>query len=99
MVWVRRLIWEPERNVTHIWDRHRLMPEDVESVCHGEHIVMEGYAGRLRVIGRIPDGRMLTVILAPEPERGDGVYYPVTARPAARKERARYREMMGSNDE
>lgn len=95
MVWVRRLIWEPDRNVHHIWERHRLTPDEVEALCHGEHIVMEGYEGRLRLIGRIADGRMLTAILAPEPEQGEGVYYPVTARPAARKERARFRELMG----
>jgi hypothetical protein len=36
---------------------------------------------------------MLTVILAPTDE--PGIYYPVTARPADRKERRQYREQRG----
>ena len=39
------------------------------------------------VIGPTSAGRMLTVVIDPE---GDGVYYPVTARPASRRERAVY---------
>ncbi|MCL4544783.1 MAG: hypothetical protein M1118_09355 [Chloroflexi bacterium] len=38
-------------------------------------------------------GRMLTVILDPEPE--PDVYYPVTARPASRQERRHYQETRG----
>jgi hypothetical protein len=37
---------------------------------------------------------MLAVIL--DPEEAEGVYYPVTARPASRKERRLYLETKGS---
>jgi uncharacterized DUF497 family protein len=88
MLSVRRLIWDAW-NVAHI-ARHRVIPEEVEEVCHDQPITSETYKGRLRVIGLTQSGRILTVILAPTPDAG--VYYPITARPADRKERRNYRE-------
>ena len=90
MLDVRHLIWEPG-NVAHI-ARHQVIPEEVEEVCHGRPMTSATYAGRLRVVGPTRSGRMLTVILAPQ---GEGIYYPVTARPASRKERRRYQEQQG----
>jgi uncharacterized DUF497 family protein len=54
-------------------------------------IVRQAYHGRLMVIGPAQDGRMLAVVLDPEPSE-TGVYYPITARPASRKERRAYQE-------
>jgi uncharacterized DUF497 family protein len=88
MLSVRRLIWDAW-NVAHI-ARHDVIPEEVEEVCHDEPMTSETYKGRLRVVGLTQSGRILTVILAPTPDAG--VYYPVTARPADRKERRTYRE-------
>ena len=88
MLSVRRLIWDAW-NVAHI-ARHDVIPEEVEEVCHDQPITSETYKGRLRVVGLTQSGRILTVILAPTPEAG--VYYPITARPADRKERRNYRE-------
>jgi uncharacterized DUF497 family protein len=88
MLSVRRLIWDAW-NVAHI-ARHDVIPEEVEEVCHDQPITSETYKGRLRVVGLTQSGRILTVILAPTPDAG--VYYPVTARPADRKERGNYRE-------
>jgi uncharacterized protein len=85
---IRRLIWDTF-NVAHI-ARHNVTPEEVEEVCHGTAFFSENtYKGRLRVIGSNAAGRLLTVILAPQ---GRGIYYPVTARTASRKERRQYRE-------
>lgn len=86
MIEIPLLVWD-EWNVAHI-ARHGVSPEDVEQVCHADHHVSETYDGRLRLIGLTAQGRMLTVILAPKDE---GVYYPVTARSASKKERALYR--------
>lgn len=91
MLFVRRLIWDTWNSV-HI-ARHDVIPDEVEEVCHGNPITSQTYQGRLRVIGPTSHQRMLTVILAPMDERG--VYYPVTARPADRKERRQYREQRG----
>jgi uncharacterized DUF497 family protein len=88
MLSVRRLIWDAW-NVAHI-ARHRCVPEEVEEVCHSNPVTNETYKGRIRVVGLTRSGRLLTVILAPTPDAG--VYYPVTARPADRKERRHYRE-------
>ena len=88
MLSVRRLIWDAW-NVAHI-ARHGVIPEEVEEVCHDQPSTSETYKGRLRVVGLTQSGRILTVILAPTPDVG--VYYPITARPADRKERRTYRE-------
>jgi hypothetical protein len=90
MTYVRRLIWDPW-NVGHIL-RHEVSPEEVEEVCHSDHIIRETYKGRLILIGPTVAGRLLAVVLAPE---GGGAYYPVTARPASRKERRKYGEEKG----
>jgi uncharacterized DUF497 family protein len=91
MLSIRRLIWDPW-NVGHI-ARHRVTPEEVEEVCHGEPVTSQTYKGRIRVVGPTESRRMLTVILAPTDEQG--VYYPITARPADRKERRHYNEARG----
>jgi uncharacterized DUF497 family protein len=87
MLSVQRLDWD-EWNVAHI-ARHEVRPEEVEQVCQGVPMTSETYKGRIRAIGPTDDGSILAVILAPQ---GGDVYYPVTARPASRKERRRYQE-------
>ncbi len=95
MLLVRRLIWDPW-NVVHI-ARHRVSPDEVEEVCHGEHIRRRAYAGRVMLIGPTGAGRMLSVVLEPEDE--PEVYYPVTARPASRRERHIYLSLEGGERE
>ena len=84
---IRDLVWTAV-NVAHI-ARHQVTQQEVEEACHGEAMFSQTYKERLRVVGPTRTGRILTVILDPEEE---GVYYPVTARPASRKGRRRYRE-------
>jgi uncharacterized DUF497 family protein len=91
MLFVRRLIWDTW-NIAHI-ARHDVIPDEVEEVCHGDPVTSQTYNGRLRVVGPTRSHRMLTGILAPTEERG--VYYPVTARPADRKERRSYEQQRG----
>ena len=91
MLFVRRLIWDTW-NIAHI-ARHDVIPDEVEEVCHGQPMTSHTYKGRLRVVGPTRSRRMLTVILAPTEE--PGVYYPVTARPADRKERRGYAQQRG----
>ena len=91
MLIVRRLIWDPW-NVDHI-ARHHVTPEEVEAVCHGTPVINLTYKGRLRIVGPTRSRKMLPVILAPTNEQG--VYYPVTARPADRKERRNYEQEQG----
>lgn len=94
MVHVRRLIWE-RWNVAHI-ARHNVSPDEAEEVCHGDPLVLQTYAGRLLLIGRTNTGRMLAVVLGPQ---GRSVFYPVTARPASRRERALYQQSKKGDSE
>ncbi len=91
VLFVRRLIWDAW-NVAHI-ARHQVAPDEVEEVCHGDVVARQTYQGRLIIIGPTQSGRILAVVLAPE--EPPGVYYPLTARPASRNERRRYRESRG----
>lgn len=90
MIEIEQLIWD-EWNKEHI-ARHQVTPQEVEEVCQGTPVVAQGYGGRLRLIGPTQSKRMLGVILAP---KGEKSYYPVTARPASRKERNQYQEEGG----
>lgn len=93
-VTVQRLIWD-EWNVSHIAG-HEVTPDEVEQVCHGAFVVLQGYAGRLLLLGPTVEGRMLVAVLEPV---ADGVFYIVTARPASRKERRYYIEQKGVDSE
>ena len=93
MIKIERLIWD-DWNVTHI-ARHNVVPEEVEEVCHSDFLLLQGKQGRLLAISPISNGKMLTVVLNPQEE--EGVYYPVTARPAAKKERSMYRAQKGGD--
>ena len=86
MIPIRRLVWD-DWNTDHI-ARHAVVPDEVEEVCRGDFIVREGHSERIMLIGRTKAGRLLSVILGVE---GAGIYYPVTARPASRRERRQYR--------
>jgi uncharacterized protein len=88
MAKVRKLIWDAW-NKTHI-ARHGVIPDEVEEVCHGDHEEDEAKKGRLMLIGVTRSGRVLSIVLDPEPE--PEVYYPITARPASRKERRYYKK-------
>jgi len=93
MTYVRRLRWHPG-SVAHI-KRHAIVPQEVAEVCHGDPVELESYQERLILTGPMQSGRMLAVVLEPEPA---GVFYVVTARPASRKERRHYREQKGAPD-
>ena len=87
MLSIRRLICDAW-NVAYI-ARHDVTPEEVEQVCQGTHITRQAHEERVIVIGPTRTDRVLALILDPE---GEGVYYPVTAQPASRKERHLYEQ-------
>ena len=95
MLSIVRLVWD-EWNVRHI-ARHNIVPDEVEEVCHGDPYPEKGKKGRLRLTGPTTSGRMLVVVLDPGEE--PGAYYPVTARPASRKERRAYQIAKGGEKE
>lgn len=92
---IQELIWN-SINEPHIWDRHQLTRAEVEEVAYGpaEHLkVRRTYEGRYFVTGPKADQRLLVLILA---SKGAGKYYPVSARPADKKERREYQEWKAS---
>ena len=85
------LVWDTF-NEAHIWERHQLTRAEIEEVAYGppENLyARQTYGGRILVIGPKADRRLIVLILAP---KGSRIYYPVSARPADRKERREYRE-------
>jgi uncharacterized DUF497 family protein len=90
---LKRLAWDAW-NVEHI-ARHGVTPEEVAVVCLGEVVVRQSYQGRLLIIGPNSKGRLLAVVMAPQ--AGEGVFYPITARVADRKEQRLYRREIGGN--
>jgi uncharacterized protein len=87
---IEHLIWD-EWNTAHI-ARHGIVPNEVEEVCEGRPLLRDSYNERIMVIGPTRSGRMLAIVLHP---KGKGLYYPVTARPADRREREDYVEEKG----
>jgi uncharacterized DUF497 family protein len=89
---IRRVIFD-SWNVPHI-ARHEVAPEEVEQVCFSDdYIVRTTYKERFLLVGPTWSGRMLAVVLEPEPEQGH--FYAVTARPASRQERRIYAREKG----
>lgn len=88
---IKKLIWD-EWNVAHI-TRHNVLSEEVEDVCRGEYVSYESYDGRFEVIGKTQQGRILLIVLDPEPTKGE--YYVVTAHTANKKDRAIYENEKG----
>src|SRR5579885_3798150 len=89
------LVWD-SFNEAHIWERHQLTRADVEEVAYGlpENLyACQTYGSRLLVIGPGANGRLMVLILAP---KGAGRFYPVSARPADKRERREYREWKAS---
>ncbi len=86
MIVVKRLVWE-KINIDHI-ARHEVTPKEVEEVCHSKYVALDAHHGRFMIVGPTKAKRILAVIIDPEPE--SGVYYPVTAKNANKREQQKY---------
>jgi len=92
---VEELLWD-DWNVEHI-AQHDVTPDEVEKSLADEHaIYLKAKHGRIMVLGKAGN-RLITTVLS---EQGsEGVFYVITARDMAKKERAFYRAEKGkSND-
>lgn len=83
---VRKLLWDAV-NAEHI-AKHSVTVEQVEEVGKNQLAHIKGKKGRYVIIGR-SGTRIISVILN---RKGTGIYYPVTARDAAKKERKKVYE-------
>ncbi len=81
MVVVKGLIWD-DWNKAHI-AKHKVLPEEVEEVCHGNYEVVESYRQRILIVGKTKKQRLLAIVLSPEDRNlrpyKEGIYYPITA--------------------
>lgn len=78
---IKKIIWD-EWNTQHI-QNHNVLIEEVESVAQKFITHKKAKKGRYALFGRV-GARMITIIVRRE---SLGVYYPVTARDSAKKER------------
>lgn len=85
---IHELVWD-DWNIEHI-ARHHVSPEEVEEVCFSKHWPLRAKGQDKRaLLGQTNGGRYLLVILG---KRGEGLYYPVTARDMTEAEHRRYQE-------
>ncbi|MDA0245132.1 MAG: hypothetical protein OT477_17070 [Chloroflexi bacterium] len=91
---ITHLIWD-DWNVAHI-ARHDVLPEQVEESISDEHAVfLQPKQNRLMVLGRSGSRLIATILNAQETS---GVYYVITARDMAKKERNLYRTQQETKD-
>lgn len=92
---IEHLHWD-DWNRGHI-AKHAVLPEEAEEVVVANPMIRETYKRRLQYIGASVAGRMLSVVIGAVPDQ-PGVFYVFSARPASRKERALYEQMIGSSN-
>jgi len=83
---IKKLVWDAW-NISHI-ARHSVLSEEVEEICQTNSQTKVANKGRVRITGLTKKGRIISAFLDPEQE--DGIYYPVSARDASKKERKDY---------
>ncbi|MDP3973980.1 MAG: hypothetical protein Q8P92_04060 [Candidatus Daviesbacteria bacterium] len=83
---IKKLVWD-EWNIEHI-KKHNVIQSEVEEISKNIIIHKKVKLGRYSIFGRV-SSRILTVIIN---RKASGIYYPVTARDAAKKERRKLYE-------
>lgn len=78
---IRRLIWD-SYNIEHI-KKHQIVQSEVEEIARNIITHKKAKLGRYLIIGRV-GSRIVSVAVS---RKGVGIYYPVMARDAAKKER------------
>lgn len=63
MIVVNGLIWD-NWNRQHL-AKHKITPEEVEEVCHGQNQTVESYRKRIQLSGKTKKGRKIIIILSP----------------------------------
>jgi uncharacterized DUF497 family protein len=87
---IERLAWD-DWNLEHI-TKHHVTRDEVEQVIAGETVARATYKNRYLALGRTRGGRLLAVVIGPEPGQ-PRVYYTFSARPASRAERRLFDEL------
>jgi uncharacterized DUF497 family protein len=80
-----------EHRIAHI-ARHGITVDEVRDVVSGEFVYIQGRQDRWLLIGHTAQGRFLTVVVGARAQTN--AYGLVTARPALRKKRRLYQELL-----
>lgn len=83
---IKKLIWD-DYNVEHI-KKHNVVQNEVEELAENIITHKKARMGRYLIMGRV-GSRILSVAIS---RKGVGIYYPITARDAAKKERKKVYE-------
>ena len=87
MLKFKNIIWD-SFNVNHI-KKHKVTPDEVEEACSSKYVAFKTHNKRIVLVGKTKKSRSISVILAP---KGKDTWYPITARPASKKEKKKYQE-------
>lgn len=82
-----KLVWD-EWNREHI-KKHRVTVTETEEVYIQRELILKGKHGRVEIISKIRNGRMITIFLSFDRQQRP---YVVTARDSSKKERSTYYE-------
>jgi hypothetical protein len=96
------LYWdEDDNNVNHLWDRHKVTPDEIEEIVFGTEDDRPGYlmfrsADGYIILGRTPDGRLLKVYGEfIEAKKFDGLRFrPIHAMDMNSDEKRRFKERL-----
>ena len=83
------LQWD-EWNLDHV-QKHGLQQKDVVFLVEHTSIAERTYKDRWLLLGPTGDGTIMALIVGEVPDQ-PGWFYPFSARPASRKERAKYEQ-------
>ena len=89
---IDRLVWD-EWNREHI-AKHGVTPDEVGQAIEGATVARASYKGRYLVLGPTKAGRLLAVVIGPEPGHPEA-FYTFSARSASRSERRLYQDAIG----
>jgi uncharacterized protein len=92
---IDRIEWDAW-NREHI-DRREVLPGEVEEVLSLSPVFRQTYKLRYQALGQTQAGRILSIILGENPKER-GVYYVFSARPASRRERIIYHDLLKGAD-
>lgn len=79
---IKKFVWD-QWNLKHI-EKHHVEVKEIEAACKKPLKTFASYKGRLLIVGKTTEKRLLTIVLTPKNKNS---YYVVTARDTSQKER------------
>lgn len=93
--YIKRLNWD-DWNTEHV-TKHGITLQEIEEVISGAPTFRETYQGRLLAVGPTRSGKLVTVVIGPDPVEPD-VYYAFSARPISKQDLRWYLRSEGGEE-